>query len=329
MAVDTDGLFDLLFDHGLEPEFMEDETEVVICCPLCGDDRTRFYISIDTGQWICFKCDERGHLMELFTRCLEMTPDEAYEVRAKLFSDDRPGTKLSPDKRETEDDVEVAKGLSVELPPEYRAINAQSPKPFLDYLAGRHVHLALAIRCSIGYALRGKYAGRVILPVLTGGVLYSFIARTILKRCPNCTVPIDDCLCQHPYRKVLNSEASQPSLTLYNYDFVRQSPASRVILVEGPFDALRRPGEAVALMRSAISPAQIRLLSALHQRGKQVILCLDGDDAGRQGAKKIAEALVSCMIPVRVAELPDGEDPGSCLEDVLINRLETAKEFSW
>jgi DNA primase len=61
----------------------------------------------------------------------------------------------------------------------------------------------------------------------------------------------------------------------------------------------------VALMGSTLSRYQADLLSTHFER---VLLMLDGDEAGRQGAATIANALTARM-PVEVIALDDGNQP--------------------
>jgi DNA primase len=96
--------------------------------------------------------------------------------------------------------------------------------------------------------------------------------------------------------------------------------------VEGVFDALRFPYEAVALMGSSASTTQVTLLAGL-ARGRDVILALDPDTAGYLGAVKVANALASKLVPVRVALLPKGSDIGSLGAEAAEPYLANASRF--
>ena len=322
--LDSTALFDLLFSEGLDPEFVEEDTQITVTCTLCEDDRPRLYLSSDTGAWLCFHCGEQGSLMSFFSQVLGYPPDEAFEQRRRIsqFEEHRPARYLP---HSSASEVEIP----VELPLGYRHIDAASPVLFRRYLERRRVNLELAATFRIGYAMTGTYAYRVIVPVLTGGHLYSFVARTVLEHCPNCTLALADCVCAEPISKVLTPRGGHPRLTLFGYDAACRLKSNRLIVTEGVFDALRLPGESVALLGSAISPTQVQLLRGLSEMGKRIILCLDGDTAGRQGTKKSMEALLSCMVPVQVARLPDGVDPGGAEWDVLQTCLAQAVEAVW
>ena len=119
-------------------------------------------------------------------------------------------------------------------------------------------------------------------------------------------------------------------------DAIRQR--RQVILVEGNFDvlSLHQHGFAntLAPMGTALTETQVRLLARLLGEDGHVVLMLDGDRAGRAAtlkdisllmltATQLADvaALSQRDIDVRVARLPDGEDP-----DTLANRDVAALE---
>ncbi len=113
---------------------------------------------------------------------------------------------------------------------------------------------------------------------------------------------------------------------LYGLHLARDPIRKRrqVIIVEGNFDviALHQSGfdHCVAPMGTALTEAQAKLLSRLLGEDGHVVLMLDGDRAGRAATLKdiflFTEAslrdmatLTSGNLDVRIARLPDGEDP--------------------
>ena len=90
-----------------------------------------------------------------------------------------------------------------------------------------------------------------------------------------------------------------------------------IYLVEGYMDvvAMKSFGikNAVACMGTAVSRQQLQMLM---RKTKKLILCFDGDQAGRQAAwAAIEQALpiLSEKAPLQVVFLPEGEDPSSIL----------------
>ena len=119
-------------------------------------------------------------------------------------------------------------------------------------------------------------------------------------------------------------------------DAIRQK--RQVVLVEGNFDvlSLHQNGfpNTLAPMGTALTETQVRLLSRIVGEDGHVVLMLDGDRAGRAATMKDISLLMLTAtqlsdvaalsqrdIDVRVAKLPDGEDP-----DTLANRDRAALE---
>jgi DNA primase len=100
---------------------------------------------------------------------------------------------------------------------------------------------------------------------------------------------------------------------LFNLNRV-EATAPTIIVVEGFFDCMNvhQSGfpSVVALMGSSMSEAQRELLCQF----KQIVLFLDGDNAGRQATATIAPELMSRAF-VRVVELPDGRQPDQLSSD--------------
>ncbi len=51
---------------------------VVKTCPFCGDAKNHFYLNKDTGQFLCWKCDEKGNLYELKKRLGDLKVAERF-----------------------------------------------------------------------------------------------------------------------------------------------------------------------------------------------------------------------------------------------------------
>src|SRR5262245_36559788 len=106
----------------------------------------------------------------------------------------------------------------------------------------------------------------------------------------------------------------------------------RVVLVEGYFDhlALLRAGvaETVASMGTALTPEQAERLRRLTGHA---IVCYDGDSAGRNATRAALALALPQGFEVRVARLPEGEDPDDLLRsqgpDVLAGRIDEAPDF--
>lgn len=94
----------------------------------------------------------------------------------------------------------------------------------------------------------------------------------------------------------------------YNADLLPTlSPGSRVLIAEGPIDALTlldRGYPAVGIFGvQNFKPAWVSLF-----RDLEVVLVLDADDAGRKGTEKLAAIFATAGKPVRSVSLPEGTD---------------------
>lgn len=115
--------------------------------------------------------------------------------------------------------------------------------------------------------------------------------------------------------KYLNSAESavfQKSRTLYGLHLAQRSIQQHnlAIVCEGYMDvvALHQAGftHAVATLGTALSEDHARLLTRLCDR---VVLLFDGDEAGQKAADRAVEVFFSHPVDVRIAILPQGQDP--------------------
>ncbi len=140
--------------------------------------------------------------------------------------------------------------------------------------------------------------------------------------------------------KYLNSPESpifQKKRTLYGLSDARDAirRRERVVLVEGYFDhlALLSAGvdETVASMGTALTPEQAEKLRRLAPR---VVVCYDGDAAGRAATRSALSILLAQGFSARVVRLPDGADPHDVLHrdgpQALAARVEEAPDaLAW
>ncbi len=119
--------------------------------------------------------------------------------------------------------------------------------------------------------------------------------------------------------KYVNSpdgELFHKSRLLYGIDRSRGAMAKkgRAVVVEGYTDviAAHRAGveETVAVMGTAITPDQVKLLAA---HTGEVVLALDADRAGREAMLRAQGVAAGKKVRLRVAAMPEGEDPADML----------------
>ncbi len=116
--------------------------------------------------------------------------------------------------------------------------------------------------------------------------------------------------------KYLNSRESRlynKSETLYALDQAREEIRRRksAVLVEGYFDAigLHQAGvrHTVALCSTALTAGHLQALT--RAEAKELVLLLDGDEAGLKAVERLAGPLLAAGTPTRVGLRPTGDDP--------------------
>jgi DNA primase len=164
------------------------------------------------------------------------------------------------------------------------------------YLSERNIPEEIARHFGVGFFPgKGSMSGRVVIPIQNEkGETLAYAGRAIDGSEPRYKLPSG-------FRK---------SHVLWNLHRVREHDSRRnlVIVVEGFFDCMKvhQVGvpHVVALMGSSMSERQQKLLSEF----RHVIVMLDGDDAGREGAHGIVERLVHQTF-VKVITLGEEKQP--------------------
>ncbi len=312
-------------------------------CPFHGEKTPSFNVAPDKGFFYCFGCRKKG---DVFTFVMELEGKSFMEAAEQLAA--RAGMSLprideSPEQRRARGErsamLELSKaaaeifrenlrdkqrGTAARAYLESRAVGEAISERFLlgyglpdwhamaDALRARRLDVELALR--LGLVARQPKAGgyydrfrdRLVCPVvLPGGDVVGFSAR-ILPSAERDDAP-----------KYINSPESliyKKSKLLFGLAQARDGIASkgRAVLVEGNFDviSLHQAGltETVAPLGTALTSEQVEQLRRL---AGEVVLCYDGDRAGRTATRSALELLVAADVPVRVVALPDGEDPDS------------------
>lgn len=123
-------------------------------------------------------------------------------------------------------------------------------------------------------------------------------------------------------RKYINTRETSlyvKSRVLYGLDTAREAirRSSEATLVEGYFDAIAlrevQIQNVVALCSTVLTPEHIGLLQRLEVA--HVNLLLDGDEAGKKAAVRLAGPLLAAGLSTRVIELPGGHDPDTFLRE--------------
>ena len=298
-------------------------------CPFHGEKTPSFNVSREKGTYYCFGCKRGGDVIDFVMEIERVAFAEAVERLAERFGITLPPA--SPDARRRKDErdqlVEVIEAAQAVFA---RQVGEDRPRAFLDH---RGVPLELAAEFGLGYArgewralydeLRRRFAERLL--IAAGLVVEGDAGRVWDRFRDRVTIPIRNsrggviafggrALGDDPAKSLNSPETALFSKSRVLFALDRASRAfglaGRAIVVEGYFDciALHDTGfpETVATLGTALSEHHAKELA---RRVPHVVVCYDGDSAGRQAAKAALRTLLAANLQVTVLLLPTGQDP--------------------
>ncbi len=298
-------------------------------CPFHGEKTPSFSVSREKGTYYCFGCKRGGDVIDFVMEVERVAFPEAVERLARQFGVELPAASPASRRRREEQDVlsellEAAQNLF------FRRLGDDPPRAFLER---RGIPATVAAEFGLGYApdawrdlhdalirtypeeqlvasglvVRGergrvwdRFRNRVTIPIRNArGAIVAFGGRALGDDPP----------------KYLNSPETalfSKSHVLFAMDRAARAFADtdRAIVVEGYFDciALHHAGftDTVATLGTALSEHHVRELA---RKVGRVVVCFDGDAAGRQAALSAVRALLGADVDVSVLLLPEGQDP--------------------
>jgi DNA primase len=301
-------------------------------CPFHQEKTPSFHVNPERGFFHCFGCNAGGNAFTFLMRVSGLTFPEAVRALAA-----RVGV-VVPEGRSEQGTDRLAEinGLAAELFVLYLREGRRAERA-RAYLEGRGISAETAERFRIGYApsdgwpdkLRGRGVTEAELTRLglasesrRGTGLYPQFRDRLM-------FPIEDlggrviafggrALQDGSGPKYLNS----PETPLYRKghhlyglaaarDAIRKT--GRVILVEGYMDAIALAQAGVdhvaAALGTALTADQLRIA---HRFAEDIVVCFDGDEAGRRAALRVFPICVEEVdLWPRAVFLPPGEDPDS------------------
>ncbi len=289
-------------------------------CPRCGAPE-HLYINTEKRCGHCFRCGWSPGLIDLVAG-IEGRPRG--EIASRLarhhpsplpsLAQLREGVHLAGARPCSAHDAPI-----VACPDGYIALHRRHDPstermlaPYRRYLERRSIPEEAIVRHRIGCAVLGRYAGRVILPVLSAGHLVAYQARDITGRSPI---------------KYLGPPGMRLGEALFNLDHARGF--ARIVLCEGIISAICAGPDAVASFGKALRPGQLALLS---RAGRPVVVLYDAAkvatgalDAHRE-AEAAAARLHAAGVPSFIARLQAG-DPADNAPEVVRRVISEAAPF--
>jgi len=262
-------------------------------CPLHGGQgRDTFHVHTAEQVFHCFSCGAGGSVLDLVAAI------EGCELReaAQKLSTWRGGIAVVPQGQQ----ATVTKKREGAPPLGFRLRGVDRRHP---YLRTRGISDATAAEFGVGfYSGPGLMSQRLVIPIEDeAGRLVGYCGR---------------CLQENGSRYKFPAGFPKSQLLFNLHRATGDGPATAIV-VEGFFDCLKvyQAGfhSVVALMGVALSESQRRLLV---ERFRQIILLLDGDEAGRQASAVISVKL-STHRRVRTITLAENTQPDQLAEESL------------
>lgn len=304
-------------------------------CPFHKEKTPSFHVNVDDGYYYCFGCGASGNAITFLMNIDGMTFVEALEKLAddfripELIADvEQADTDVS---REREDIFTVNKiaakyfhrnlqnnegvksylrnrGVTSEHEKKFALGYSGDGSRFVEYMNGKGVDTNLLMRSGLirldnNRNVRSFFYNRLMVPIVNKKKVIGFGGRILEGDGPK--------YINSPDTPVFNKKEH-----LFGIDFVRNGLKSfpYVVLCEGYFDviAMHKAGlsTSVAALGTAVTKIHLRLLAKFR---KPVVVFLDGDEAGRRAAKRIAELEMPSDIDLRVTRPDEGEDPDSII----------------
>ncbi len=232
-------------------------------------------------------------------RILEMNKEAAVFFRKAFKSGKYPKAMQYAAKRELDGPLGTHFGIGY-CPDEYGALANHLRQ--CGYTADE---MKAAFLCAEGKNQRlfDYYRGRLIFPIIDpAGNVVAFGGRALGDEKPK-------------YLNTNDTDAFRKGRNIFALNFAKNSKEDHFILCEGYTDVIALHGagftNAVAGLGTAFTPEQANLLKKYKEK---VIICYDGDEAGRKATRRAIPVLTAASIEVKALSLPPGVDPDEFLK---------------
>jgi DNA primase len=335
-------------------------------CPFHGGTHRNFAVIPKKGRYYCFVCHESGDVFSWLMKRFGMDYPTAVRDAARrtgIVIPERPG-RTGPDPREPLfEALSAAQDWFTR-----RLVESDEGKEAREYLAGRDVALETAEVYGLGFAPKGRgflnamaELGIKEETLLEAGLTVRKDDGTVIPRFRGRLLfPIHDLrgrlagfggrLLGPGEPKYLNTPETpifHKGKQLYNLHQAKNAirKAESVILVEGYFDVLRL---VLAGIEHVVAPLGTALTgdqaSLLRRFAPSAVLLYDSDAAGLRATFRAGDELLRHGMRVRVATMPEGEDPDTLVRrggaaaleplvddamDVLERKLQLLQQRGW
>lgn len=311
------------------------------CCPFHFEKTPSFAVNEYDQYYKCFGCGASGDVIKFIEKIESCDFYDACKILAKnanmempVFSNDENIAKL---KQKKDLSLKILKDTA-----NYYYLNLRNPvsKNALDYIDKRGLNTDIIKNFGIGYSIgwnelieylrtkgysledmetagviekkNGKYydalAKRLVFPVVNSyGDVVGFSARVLEK--------VDFA----KYKNTSQTIVFDKSKCVYNIFNVKKQKQNgelnEIVIVEGQMDVISLYSHgiknAVACMGTALTNFHAKEMKKFTDK---VVVCFDGDDAGKKATLRSLDILVNSGLNVYVANLPEGMDPDEYIQ---------------
>ncbi len=326
-------------------------------CPFHNEKTPSFSVNRKKQFYHCFGCGASGNAISFLMDYNHLDFVEAVEDLASFIGVDVPREQSSHPSTQTpkQDTSKLYEALDKVMLFYQQQLKSNEGKKAVDYLKSRGVSGEIAKKYALGYApdkwdtLAQIVDAKQLLD--TGMLIQHESGRLYVRFRGRLMFPIRDKrnrvigfggrVLDDSLPKYLNSPETavfSKSNELYGLPEVLENSSrpERIIVVEGYMDviALAQHGIdfAVATLGTATSK---RHIEQLFRFTSELVLCFDGDKAGKQAAWRAMEALLPNLKDKRQAkimQLPESHDPDSLVRaeglDKMLSRIQSATPLS-
>ncbi len=328
------------------------------CCPFHSEKTPSFSIKQDGQFFKCFGCGESGNVFSLLRKLENIDFITAVEMLCKMYNIEPPKQEDNAEavarKKQRDNIYKILKSATefyhnnlINNPNSLQAKYLNTRKLSQDMIEKFQIGASLNYDdlpqhlLKLGYkredmlaaGVVGKnsnndglydfYGKRLIFPIFNGfGDVVGYSGRSV-EQSPDHT----------KYKNTTQTPVFNKSEILFAYNFVRELKKSHmldtIIIVEGHIDAIacHQVGitNTIACMGTALTTQHARKIKQL---ADNVILCLDGDSAGKNATYKAIDVLKEVGLNVRVVRLMGAKDPDEYIKkfgkDALLEELNKA-----
>ena len=313
------------------------------CCPFHTEKTPSFSIKPDGQFFKCFGCGEGGNVFDFVMKMENVDFRTAVEMLAKSAGLELPTDTDNEESRRRKNERDRVYQVLKATTEFYHANLSKYPESEqVKYLKNRKISKEMLEKFQIGVSVNyddlpahlaklgfkpkemidagvareneyGRlydfYAKRVIFPIFNGfGDVVAYSGRTI-EQAPDHT----------KYKNTPQTIVFNKSEILFGYNFVRELKKEHsldtIVIVEGHIDVIACHQEGITntigCMGTALTPYHAKKIKQLVDN---VILCLDGDNAGAAATYKAIDVLKQSGLNVRVVRLVGAKDPDEFLK---------------